>query len=197
MQPNTALQSSLRKSSNHCKSPMHAVPGQGAAPRHTQSLDPNRRPYTTDRLLVTQQQVTMHSFQLVFRVQSHAARRCVNSNSKCKTALKFTNPTTHVAAHSERTHECVSTTPQSTFETTSRQVPVHVLDNQAASIPPQRISQSSRSQDTKCSHTPAVVGNRAPKPVVRGGPRDLYPRTYVPSPRTPERRMLPCCAFPC
>ena len=81
MKPNTALQSSLRQSSNHCNSPTHAVPAQGAAPRHTQSLDPNRRPYTTERLLCTQDNTAPQSFQLVFRVQSHDARRCVNSNS--------------------------------------------------------------------------------------------------------------------
>ena len=104
---------------------MHAVPGQGAAPRHTQSLDPNRRPYTTDCLRFTQQQDTMHSFQLVFRVQSHNARRCVNSNSNRTAVMKFSNCKTQITAHSEQTHELVSTTPQSTFETTSRQVPVH------------------------------------------------------------------------
>ena len=36
--PNTALQCSLRQSSNHCKSPNHAVPRQGAAPRRTTAL---------------------------------------------------------------------------------------------------------------------------------------------------------------
>ena len=36
--PNTALQCSLRQSSNHCRSPNHAVPRQGAAPRRTTAL---------------------------------------------------------------------------------------------------------------------------------------------------------------
>ena len=36
--PNTALQCSLRQSSNHCKSPNHTVPRQGAAPRRTTAL---------------------------------------------------------------------------------------------------------------------------------------------------------------
>ena len=120
----------------HCKFPAskfqplqgqspRAIPAQGAATRHTQSLDPNRRPYTTDRLLFTQQQNTIHSFQLVFRVQSHDAQRCVNSNGNRKTAMKFSNRSTQFTAHSARTHEHASSPPQATFETTSRQVPVH------------------------------------------------------------------------
>ena len=53
--PNTALQSSLRQRSNHCKAPNHAVhtlPEHRAEPR--QLFDPNRRPYATERLLFTQ-----------------------------------------------------------------------------------------------------------------------------------------------
>ena len=122
--PNTALQSSLRQGSNHCKTPNHAVPAQGAAPRHTQSLDPNRRPYMTERLHFTQDNTATQSFQLVFRVQSHDARRCVNSNSNRKTAMKFTKLKTQNASHTERMHTNCSTIPQLTFETTSRQVPV-------------------------------------------------------------------------
>ena len=124
MKPNTALRSSLRQSSNHCKTPNHAVLAQGAAPRHTQSLDPNRRPYTTERLHFTQDNTATQSFQLVFRVQSHDARRCVNFNSNRKTAMKFTNLKTQNASHTERIRMNCSTIPQSTFETTSKQVPV-------------------------------------------------------------------------
>ena len=110
--PNTALQSSLRQRSNHCKTPNHAVPVQGAAPRHTQSLDPNRRPYTTERLHFTQDNTATQSFQLVFRVQSHDARRCVNSNSNRKTAMKFTNLKTQNASHTERFHMNCPSIPQ-------------------------------------------------------------------------------------
>ena len=56
--------------------------------------------------------------------QSHDARRCVNSNSNRKTAMKFTNPKTQNASHTERMHTNCSSSPQLTFETTSRQVPV-------------------------------------------------------------------------
>ena len=122
--PNTALQSSLRQRSNHCKTPNHAVPKQGAAPRHTQSLDPNRRPYTTERLHFTQDHTATQSFQLVFRVQSHDARRCVNSNSNRKTARQFTNLKTQNASHTERMHTNCSSIPQLTFEITFRQIPV-------------------------------------------------------------------------
>ena len=122
--PNTALQSSLRQSSKHCKTPNHAVSAQGAAPCHTQSLDPNRRPYTTERLLFTQDSTATQSFQLVFRVQSHDAQRCVNSNSNRKTAMKFTNRKTQNASHTERMHTNCSSMPQLTFEITSKHVPV-------------------------------------------------------------------------
>ena len=111
LKPNTALQSSLRQGSNHCKTPNHAVPEQGAAPRHTHSLDPNRRPYMTERLHFTQDNTATHSFQLVFRVQSHDARRCVNSNSNRKTAMKFTNLKTQNASHTEWLHTNCSAIP--------------------------------------------------------------------------------------
>ena len=173
MKPNTALQSSLRQSSNHCKSPNHAVPAQGAAPRHTQALDPNRRPYTTERLHFTQDETTPHSFQLVFRVQSHDARRCVNSNSNRNTAMKFTNLKTRTASHTGRTHTNCSTIPQSTLETTSKQVPVRspVKVSQFPTAIPLPFSTLTLRSPDRCR---CLLRALAPKPVevrVAGGPR--------------------------
>ena len=60
-----------------------------------------------------------------------------------QTAMKFTNHKTQIASQGARTHELTSISPQSTFETTSRQVPFNL--RQVASIPPRQTNRSSRS----------------------------------------------------
>ena len=107
--PNTALQSSLCQSSNHCKTPNHAVPAQGAAPRHTQSLDPNRRPYTTERHLFTQNNTAPQSFQLVFRgpVPRCATMRQLQFQSQnCDEVHKFQDA--KCVAHQTDAHELLN-----------------------------------------------------------------------------------------
>ena len=196
--PNTALQSSLRQSSNHCKTPNHTFPAQGAAPRRTQSLDPNRRPYTTERLRCTQNNTATQSFQLVFRVQSHDARRCVNSNSNRKTAMKFTNLKTQTASHTGRIHTNCSSSPQLTFETTSRQVPVRSPVRSSrllAAIPLPFSMLTLYCLPTNQCRSP-LLRALAPKPVVArvaGGPRSDRNAVREVCLRGPLPVCAPCC----
>ena len=115
----------------------------------------------------------VHSFQLVFRVQSHDARRRVNSNANRKTAMKFTNLKTRSASHTKRTHTNCSTIPQSTFEITSRQVPVPspAGSSQFLTAIPLPFSTLTLWSPDQCR---CLLRALAPKPVevrVAGGPR--------------------------
>ena len=102
MQPNTALQSSLRKvpttAITESRSSKTMVQHHATHNHSTRTAVPIRRIVSSS----LKQQDTIHSFQLVFRVQSHNARRCVNSNSNRKTVMKFTNHKTQIASHAAR-----------------------------------------------------------------------------------------------
>ena len=185
MQPNTALPSSLRQSSNHCKAPTRAVPVQGAATRHTQSLDPNRRPYTTDRLFSTQ--TTRHNTLVPARVPGPVPQ-CATMRQlqfQSQRAMKFTNCKTQSASQVARTHELVLSPHKrrlSHGQTSSVQSPSGRLD-----------SSSTNKSLFPFTHQHVVTQNAAdtsaPKPVDVVGPSDLRIHVRVLSPQASSRRL--------
>ena len=90
MQPNTALQYSLRQSSNHCRITVSRKTRQGAAPRHTTThWEPNRRPYTTIRPFFTQQQTIVPA--LVPSITNHRSQS-LRHNRECAKSNRTGNP---------------------------------------------------------------------------------------------------------
>ena len=119
MQPNTALQCSLRQSSNHCRITVSRKTRQGAAQCHTTAhWKPNRHPYTTIRPFVTQSNTPRMSSTCSF-----TARITVSNPVAQSRTFQFThtgNPH-EIRALDRSTHSTRRMYTPTTFEITSRQ----------------------------------------------------------------------------
>ena len=109
--------SSLRESSQHCKAPICTH-----VPEQMPIVDPNRRPYTTERLLFTQDRQILVPARVPGPVPRCATMRQLQFQSQ--TAMNFTNRKTRKASNTGHNRTNRSPIPQSTLETTSKQVPV-------------------------------------------------------------------------
>ena len=165
----------------HCKVPCEKVPTT-AIHRTTQFQDKVQHHAThnhSTRTAVPIRRIVSSSLNSKTRctrssscsgVQSHNARRCVNSIPTHKAVMKFANRRTQIAAHSEWTHEHSSSPHTRRLKQRPDKFPFTrssgCLDSSAIN------SRSSRSLTPTCSHNLTTRATLAPKPVVRGGPND-------------------------
>ena len=159
MQPNTALQSSLRKSSNHCNHQttqfQHRVQQHATHNHSTRTAVPIRRIVSSSLKDKTQ---TLVPARVPGPVPRCAMLRQLNSHAQsCDEVRQLQDAKRSALRMDTRTH---FVSPQMTFEPTSKQVPFSSA-RQVASIPPRQANRSSR------SHQRVVTPRRRKQPRLR------------------------------
>ena len=166
---------------------MHARSRTGAAPHCTQGtvkFDPNRRPYTTERLRFTQNNTATQSF-----TRSSSCSKCATHDPASVFSLQ--SQITMSRRHSPNCDELQR--PTATIHRTRTNELVHTFPTITANVPSGRFrlflaQQSRRSlNSTNARSHNSSCGQPAPKPVDVFGPS--APRVRRRSCRSPSRRV--------